>query len=214
MKKGIWYFDFISPYAYLQSAIIKKLTGQIFLEPKAILFAGLLNYYGHLGPAEIPSKRNFVMQQCLWLAKKNNIVLKFPPYHPFNPLPALRLATSCGGDFEKILKIFNFIWKEGRNIEDPTEFSELSHHLGISNPQKIINNETVKLKLRDETNLAIANGVFGIPTIITDNQLFWGFDSNQFLLDYLATPNSFIKSIVSPTQNFPFGSVKRKLPQL
>lgn len=51
-----WYFDFISPFAYLQFVRLGELAGaRLRLRP--VLFAGLLQHWGQLGPAEIPAKR-------------------------------------------------------------------------------------------------------------------------------------------------------------
>ncbi len=210
MKTANWYFDFISPYAYLQSAIIEKITGKIFLSPRPILFAGLLNHYGHLGPAEIPSKKKFVMEQALWLAKKYNIPFKLPPFHPFNPLPPLRLAVSIGENIEKVHHIFEFIWSKGLNIEDPKEFSSLGKSIGINDANGVVQDIGLKNKLRTQTNLAISEGVFGIPTIVIDKQLFWGLDSIDMLLGYLEDRSSFTKNIVQPAASLPEGTAKRK----
>ena len=56
-----WYFDFISPFAYLQQIRLQKFSSDIMIQSCPILFAGLLNYWEHKGPAEIPSKRLFVI---------------------------------------------------------------------------------------------------------------------------------------------------------
>ena len=209
MRKAIWYFDFLSPYAYLQSAIIGKLTAHIFLEPKPVLFAGILNHHGQLGPAEIPSKRNFTFQQSLWLAKKYNVVLKLPPFHPFNPLPALRLAVAVDGDIKKILRIFDFIWKEGGNIEDHNEFQKLGNELGVKEPHSVVQLTSVKQKLKEETDRAISQGVFGVPTIVLDEQIFWGLDATDFVLDYLQNPVSIKQTIINEVLNFKVGKAKR-----
>ena len=212
MRKAIWYFDFLSPYAYLQSAIIGKLTGHIFLEPKPVLFAGILNHHGQLGPAEIPSKRDFIFKQSLWLAKKYNIALKLPPFHPFNPLPALRLATAVDGDIKKILRIFDFIWREGGDIEDHNEFQKLGNDLGVKDPHAVIQLTSVKQKLKEETDRAISQGVFGVPSIVLDKQIFWGLDATDFVLDYLQNPVSIKQTIINEVLNFKVGKAKRKKP--
>ena len=212
MRKAVWYFDFLSPYAYLQSAIIGKLAGYIFLEPKPVLFAGILNHHGQLGPAEIPSKRNFVFQQSLWLAKKYNIILKLPPFHPFNPLPALRLAIAVEGEMKKILRIFDFIWREGGNIEDYNEFQKLGNDLGVKHPHSVIQQTSVKQKLKEETDRAVSQGVFGVPTIVLDGQIFWGLDATDFVLDYLQNTASIKQTIIDEVLKFKVGNATRKKP--
>ncbi|HJP22575.1 MAG TPA: 2-hydroxychromene-2-carboxylate isomerase, partial [Alphaproteobacteria bacterium] len=67
MKTADWYFDFISGFAYLQFATLERLKG-LEIRFRPVLFAGLLNYHGQLGPAEIPAKRTFTYRQWVWLA--------------------------------------------------------------------------------------------------------------------------------------------------
>ena len=59
MRRLVWYFDVISPYAYLQHNQLDNLPTELEIERKPVLFAGLLDHWGHLGPAEIPKKRTF-----------------------------------------------------------------------------------------------------------------------------------------------------------
>ena len=210
MKRVNWYFDFISPFAYLQSAIIYKITGQIFVDPKPILFAGLLNHYGHLGPAEIVPKRRFIFEQSLWLAKKYNVKMVLPPHHPFNPLPPLRLSIACECNLDKICEIFDFIWKEGRDVDNEIEFNALGKRLGIVQVKNTISDELIKEKLKTLTTEAISEGVFGIPTIVFKEQLFWGIDSTDFLLDFLDSPEQVKADIIEPVANFKVGKAKRK----
>ena len=93
-----WYFDFISPFAYLQLVQLQSSHAVVDINFKPILLAGLLKHWGQKGPAEIPSKRIFTYRHILWLARQSNIPLKMPPGHPFNPLKALRLAIFLDND--------------------------------------------------------------------------------------------------------------------
>ena len=106
-----WYFDFVSPFAYLQSEQLAALAPRITVRYKPVLFAGLLDANGQKGPAEIPAKRAFTYRFVLWQAKKLRVPLKFPPEHPFNPLPLLRLAIACDCTPEAVHRIFRFVWR-------------------------------------------------------------------------------------------------------
>ena len=86
-----WYFDFVSPFAYLQSERLASLPPRVAIRFRPVLFAGLLDANGQKGPAEITAKRNFTYRFVVWQARKLGIPLKFPHEHPFNPLPLLRL---------------------------------------------------------------------------------------------------------------------------
>ena len=109
MKKLFWYFDFISLYAYLQSTSLDTLKNKVEIECVPLLFAGLLDFWGQKGPAEIKAKKLFTFRQCAWRANQNNIPYRTPPKHPFNPLRALRLSIALGNDLTIIQKIFNLL---------------------------------------------------------------------------------------------------------
>src|SRR3954464_16081207 len=89
------FFDFISPYAYLawtQAAALGARVGQD-IQPRPVLFAGILNALGTKGPAEVPARRAYVMKDALRKADRAGVTILPPPAHPFNPLPALRVAA-------------------------------------------------------------------------------------------------------------------------
>lgn len=191
MRSIDWYFDFISPYAYLQCTQLHRLPADVGVNFQPILFAGLLNHWGTLGPAEIGPKRHFIYRQVLWYAKRHGIEFRMPPAHPFNPLAVLRLAIALDRDPEAIKAIFHFIWAEGRNPQEPEELRSLAARLGIDDIEAYTANESLKPALREATAKAAAIGVFGVPTAVVDQQLFWGNDSTQMLIDYLGSPQDF-----------------------
>jgi 2-hydroxychromene-2-carboxylate isomerase len=205
-----WYFDFISPYAYLQCARFPQLPAGTQLRVRPVLFGALLDNAGTLGPAEIPGKREFTFRQVLWLAGRHGIKLKTPPRHPFNPLAVLRLAVSLDAPLATVQRIYEFIWAEGRDPSDPAEFARLAGELGIADAAARIADPQVKAKLKANTDEAIAAGVWGVPTFVVDGICFWGFDSGAMLLDYLADPTIFsgpeyarIDSLPSGIQRIP-----------
>jgi len=188
-NKITWYFDFISPFAYLQQARFAHFPKEIVVQAKPLLFAGLLNHWEHKGPAEIPAKRIFTYQHVAWLSRKQKIPLRMPPAHPFNPLRALRLAIVFGNDLSVINRIFNYIWQDGLSIDDDAMWFEFASILGVDNPDGLTSQPEVKQQLRRNTEEAIKAGVFGVPTIIADGRLFWGFDATDMYLDYQHNPN-------------------------
>ena len=90
MPSADWYFDFISPFAYLQSERLPLLADRLRIRYRPVLFAALLDAMGQKGPAEIPGKRAFTYKFVVWQARRQRIALKFPHEHPFNPLRLLR----------------------------------------------------------------------------------------------------------------------------
>ncbi len=181
-----WYFDFVSPFAYLQSEQLASLAPAITIRYKPVLFAGLLTAHGQKGPAEIASKRAFTYRFVLWQAKRLGIPLKMPHEHPFNPLPLLRLAIACDCQPAAIQRIFRFVWRDGRLPDLPIEWAELTHDLELANADARIAEPEVKETLRRYTDEAIARGVFGVPTLDLRGELFWGVDATQMAADYAA----------------------------
>ena len=180
MRAAIWYFDFVSPFAYLCLHRLKELPSDLRIEPRPVLFAGLLNHWGQKGPAELPSKRRYTYRWSHWWAHRLGLPLRYPAAHPFNPLHHLRLAIACGSKPEAIRTIFDDIWTTGKDASDLERFSELSRRLGVTGDYP-----EAKDILRKNTEAAIARGVFGVPTFEVEGELFWGADSIEFLKAFL-----------------------------
>jgi 2-hydroxychromene-2-carboxylate isomerase len=186
MPRVDWYFDFVSPFAYLQSEQLAPLASRVDLRYRPVLFAGLLAATGQKGPAEIAAKRTFTYRFVVWQAKALGIPLKFPPEHPFNPLRLLRLALACDCDPEAIRRIFRFVWRDGRLPDLPIEWADLADVLGMRDAETRIADPEVKDALRRNTDEAIARGVWGVPTLAVGGELFWGADALPMAEAYLA----------------------------
>jgi 2-hydroxychromene-2-carboxylate isomerase len=186
MATADWYFDFISPFAYLQSEQLPRLATKLRLRLRPVLFAALLDAGGQKGPAEIAGKRAFTYRFVVWQARRLGIPLKFPHEHPFNPLQLLRLAIACDCAPDAVHRIFRFVWRDGRLPDLPIEWAELTHELGIPDADARIADPDVKDALRRNTDEAIARGVFGVPTLAVGNELFWGVDATDMALDFAA----------------------------
>ena len=183
-----WYFDFISPFSYLQFKHFGQLPNSLEIRLVPVLFAGLLNHWGQKGPAEIPTKRIEMYRYCHWFAQKNGIPFKTPPAHPFNPLKVLRLAIALNGNHKAVAGIFDHIWGDGNDIHTDLGFQTLASSLGVSDAENLVSSDSVKKSLRDNTEQAVSAGVYGIPTFVINDALFWGFDRTDMLLEYLKNP--------------------------
>jgi len=210
MTIGDWYFDFISPFAYLQSEQLGSLAPRIEIRYKPVLFAGLLGASGQKGPAEIAAKRTFTYRFCLWQARRQGIPFKFPPEHPFNPLPLLRLAIACDSSAVAVHRIFRFVWADGRLPDLPIEWAELAHELGVADPDVAIAAPAVKNELRRNTDEAIARGVFGVPTLALGGQLFWGADATPMAADFVASGCRFADPEFARIADLPVGAARRE----
>jgi len=192
MTPATWYFDFVSPYAYLQSRMLGRFAGKADITMVPVLFAGLLGHWKNVGPAELPTKRLWTYRYCTWFGRAHGIPFKMPPNHPFNPLKPLRLAIALGARPDAVGAIFDFIWAEGRDPSAPAEWQALCARLGaafgIADPEATIAAPTVKDALRANTEAAIGAGVFGVPSLVVGGEVFWGVDATDFALQYLDDP--------------------------
>ena len=186
MPSADWYFDFVSPFSYLQCEQLPMLERSVRIRYRPVLFAGLLKAHGQKGPAEIASKRRFTYRFVVWQAAKLGIPLTFPAAHPFNPLPLLRLAIAADCEPSAVRRIFRFVWRDGRLGDLPIEWAELMSELDIPDAASRIESPEVKDALRKNTDNAIARGVFGVPTLAIGDELFWGADATAMASDYLA----------------------------
>lgn len=178
-----WYFDFISPYAYLQWQRLRREAPDLKLNACPVLFAGLLNHWENKGPVEIPPKRSWTYEHCLWVARRHDIPMRLPSAHPFNPLPLLRLAIALGATDDVVDRLFSYVWRDGLLPGDEGAWQDLLDELLVEPAD--IHADAIKQQLHANCEQAIAAGVFGVPTAVVDGQLFWGVDATDMLLAFI-----------------------------
>lgn len=183
-----WYFDFISPFAYLQWPKVEALAAASPVALRPVLLAGLLKHHGQKGPAEIPGKREFTYRHVTWRAREAGRRLRFPPAHPFNPLAALRLCIAAGSSVDATGAIFDWIYGQGRAGDTVDALQPVAERLGITDAESAIARAEVKSALKANFDAAVAEGVFGVPTLSLDGDLFWGDDAHAFALACLRDP--------------------------
>ncbi|KRB94068.1 2-hydroxychromene-2-carboxylate isomerase [Noviherbaspirillum sp. Root189] len=208
MQKIDWYFDFISPFAYLQSELLHTLPGDVQIDFKPVLFAALLTHWDNRGPAEIVPKRQWTYEHCAWLAHKHGIPLTMPAQHPFNPLPLLRLCIALGSTPAVVRRLFRWVWREGKLPNESDNFSQLLNELSVT--PDMLDTPAVKQQLRNHGEQAIAAGVFGVPTAVVDNRCFWGLDATDMLQAYLRGDSFFRSEPFLRAGNVPQGVQRNK----
>jgi 2-hydroxychromene-2-carboxylate isomerase len=197
MPSAVWtvdfYFDFVSPYAYFAwlHARPRCAGAGVRLVPRPVLLAGLLAHHGHLGPAEIPAKRAYLLRDTLRYAGRHRIPFEMPRPHPFNPLAALRLSVPevAGAHQERIIDaLWRAGWAEGQDLADPDRLRAILDAAGLDGAALVeaAGSSEAKEALRRHTGDAIARGVFGVPSFHVDGELFWGNDRVDDLCEYLA----------------------------
>ncbi len=191
MTKSIeFYFDFSSPYAYIAYKEIIKLQKKISLKIKymPILLGGLHNSAGITPAAFISLKSKYMKQDTLMVSKKKNIKFIFNTYFPIKTVNLMRGVIIAEQDnFEKIFieKIFNSVWRDGLNMNDPTVIEKVLKNIDL-NPDNFftkLSDEKIKSKLRKLTNDALKAGIFGAPTFVVNRKIFWGQDRLSYAID-------------------------------
>ena len=189
IKPFDFYFDFVSPYSFLAHKQIRKIEKKegIKIKYKPILVGGLHNLHGIKAPAFIPAKAKHMIRDCKLIAVKNGVKFKFNSYFPIRSLNLMRGVFVAEEDNIKsyyIDNIFNSIWQDGLNMNDPVIIEKVLKNLSV-NPKTFILRSTssqIKDSLRKKTNDAYDKGIFGAPTFVVNNKIFWGQDRIEFAL--------------------------------
>ena len=189
IKPFDFYFDFISPYSFLAHKEIRKIENKIDIKIryKPILLGGLHNLHGIKAPAFIPAKAKHMIRDCKLIAERNNVKFKFNSYFPIRSLNLMRGVLVAEEDNIKnyyIDNIFNTVWQDGLNMNDEIIVHKVLKNLNV-NPKTFALRSTsslIKDSLRNKTNEAYEIGVFGAPTFVSNNKIFWGQDRIEFAL--------------------------------
>ncbi len=206
--QAVWYFDLVSPFAYLALGEIEDLASRMPVTLKPVLFGAMLTHWGQLGPAEISPKRVQTYRICVWTARERGIPFRFPPAHPFNPLMLLRVLTALEGRPDAVRTLFDLIWRDGRDPQSAQTLALARERLGVGDFDALIEGHDAKAKLRIATDAAIASGVFGVPTLGLGDELFWGTDAMALARAYLADPRLFEEKEMRRVEHLPTGAVR------
>lgn len=207
-QRAVLCFDVISPYAFLLHELLLRDPLPVSIEYRPVLFAGLLNAHGNKGPAEIERKRIFTYRYCTWYGAMHGIPFTMPPTHPFNPLRYLRLILALDCQMIAITRVFRMLYGRGADPDSDDAWQELCERLNVTNPSTELENPSVKTRLRENTEWAAQGGVFGVPTILIDGELFWGVDALPMLRAYLADPGIFAGAAMQRASSVRIGAMR------
>lgn len=180
-----FFFDFLSPYSYVAWTRVRN-DDSLHLEFYPVALAGIISHYETKGPGQIEPKRNYLMKDLLRYTKMHNIPFVTPPSLPFNSLYVLRLALrSVSGENQKrvVDTFFRAVWEFGLDIGNSDIVTNLllKENLPANDMMEKISSKEIRQELKQNSELAISKGVFGVPTFFYNKEMFWGNDS----LDYL-----------------------------
>ena len=181
-----FYFDIISPYAYIAYKKILKINNVNF-KLKPILLGGLHNLAGITAPAFNKYKMKNMQNDCELVSKKNNISFKWNSRFPINSLSIMRgyLYVEDNKKEEYLNSFFEAYWKEDIDLSNEENIKILLKKLKIDENDffNSIGNQDIKDKLKELTQEAFKKEVFGAPTFIVNNKIFWGQDRLEYALD-------------------------------
>ena len=190
MTKSIdFYFDFISPYSYLAHKRLKSLNkdNKIKINYKPILLGGLHKLGGITAPAFNDSKMKNMKNDCDLVSKKNNIQFKWNEKFPINSLYIMRgyLLIKKDLKYEYLNEFFNAYWVENKELSNKENMNIILDKLSINHKFFFegIEDQKIKDELKEITNQAFNKEIFGAPTFIVNNKLFWGQDRLEYVID-------------------------------
>lgn len=190
IKSFDFFFDFISPYSYLAHEQIKniELQNNIKINYIPVLLGGLLKMSETKANFFVPSKAKFMIRDCKLIADKLNIKFKFNSHFPMQTLNLMRGVLIAEKEKKKYIYIDNFFnayWKDGANLNDQKIINKilLNLNINIDNFQIELNKQNVKDILKENTVNSFKKGIFGTPSFIINNKVFWGQDRLEFVLN-------------------------------
>ena len=190
MTKSVeFYFDFISPYSYLAYKKLKFLDykNKINIIFKPILLGGLHKLGGITAPAFNKHKMKNMKNDCELVAKKNNIEFKGNDKFPVNSLQMMRGYLSINNELkEKFFDLcFDSYWKKNIDLSNSVNIENILNECSIDKKKffKDIENQKIKDELKKLTNDAFEKDIFGAPTFVVNNKIFWGQDRLDYALD-------------------------------
>ena len=192
MTKSIdFYFDFISPYSYLAYQKLKTLNKDNFFKIvyKPILLGGLHNLGGITAPAFNVRKMKNMKDDCKLIADKNKIQFQWNENFPINSLYLMRGYLVIDENLKKKFfeTCFDYYWRENIDISNEKNVFKILDRCSINKTNffKDIQDQKIKDELKDLTNHAFKKDIFGAPTFVVNNKIFWGQDRLEYALDEL-----------------------------
>ncbi|MDJ0839167.1 MAG: 2-hydroxychromene-2-carboxylate isomerase [Acidobacteriota bacterium] len=190
-----FYFDFGSPASYLaytQMPILAEETGaQVNYKP--VLLGGIFKMVGNTPPGALKPKGRYMTIDLKRYAERYGVPFAMNPHFPVNTLALMRGATAVQADQpDRFLPfcdaLFKAMWVDGKNLNDPAVVGSTLAEAGFdpSAMMTAIQDQSVKDKLKAETEAAAARGIFGLPTMFVGEEMFFGQDRLDFVREYAA----------------------------
>jgi len=183
-KKLEFFYDYVSPYTYLANSQLKGMDADIVYRP--ILLGALMKGIGNVPPARLAARGDYLFKDVARWAAHYDIPYAMNPAFPVNTIKALRVALvaqeeDCLGAVHQAL--FDAVWAKQLDVSDDEVLAGIIVSAGMT-PDAVmqrITSDEIKTRLRENTEDAIAKGVFGAPTFFIDGEMFFGNDRLHFV---------------------------------
>jgi len=186
-KEVEFYFDFISPYAYLAYKKIQSLPNDIKIKYKPVLLGALHNLEGITAPAFIKPKLKHMISDCDLIANKNKSNFIWNSKFPINSLSVMRGYLFINAENRELYLnvMFDAYWKDNLDISNEKILKNLLEKCKINSIKFFdgIKDFRIKDELKSITQEAHDKGIFGAPTFVVNNKIFWGQDRLEFALE-------------------------------
>ncbi len=180
------FFNFRSPYCYLASHSMFERLAAFDID---IVWRSLGGWDGRSAPdrakVKVPLTRQDVARWC----KRLEVPFSPPPVTT-DPTPAALLACAAerAGLLEAYVKAVMWQeWAEGQDIGLTEVLRAVAAGIGLEARlvDDALGSSKFRLQLQDNWAEAVQLGVIGVPTFVVDDQIFWGNDRLDFLIEYL-----------------------------
>jgi 2-hydroxychromene-2-carboxylate isomerase len=185
-----FYYDYVSPTSYLAYKRLLKMAQErsLTIDYKPVQIGGIFKQSGNSSPVSVPAKLNWMWDDMNRHAKRDNIPMIKNDHFPLNSVYAMRGALvakdlNCLAQYNEAM--FSAMWEQGANISNIDVMTEVLAQAGLDAKSilEAAQSDATKERLRADTAAAVERGVFGVPTMIVDNELHFGQDRLDFVLE-------------------------------
>jgi 2-hydroxychromene-2-carboxylate isomerase len=197
MDKSVdFYFDFVSPAAYLAWTQLPALCAETgaALNYQPMLLGGVFQATGNRPPISVPLKGSYLFEDLGRFSRRYGVAFRLNPHFPVNTVTLMRVASGLKMRADPrldayVTAMFQAIWVNARNMADPATVAEALATAGLNATElmALAAEPQVKDRLRADTEAAVARGVFGAPTMFVGENMYWGQDRLDFVREALGS---------------------------
>ena len=188
-----FYFDIISPFSFIAHKKIKKIiqNKKVLFNYKPILLGGLHKLAEIDAPAFNKYKIKILQSDCELVSEKNDISFNWNSKFPINSLYMMRGYLYVEQNLKKLYldAFFNAYWRDNIDLSNEIEITKILKILNIDNKKFFegISNQLIKDQLKELTAEAFKKELFGAPTFVANNKIFWGQDRLDYAVDEVSS---------------------------